>query len=208
MLSLSPASAQSTDNISALVDAAKESGARVIIVDPAGDQAAAEAAKPAGGTAALLRARAEFQRIIQAMNSAPSEIMATLNNHGGGTGTGWVFTALLLGIIYLVIGYVGERLFSGWARRRFMSFFHEQPRDRAEKIGYLIVRAVMMAIGVFVMAVIALALAAIFAGSNEAFWITQRVLIFWVFLARTILVMIFNLTSPDAPSPSRLAFLR
>ncbi len=205
-LALSTGQAQVPPGMSSLVDAAKESGARVIIVEPEGEAAAAETAKRITIASALLAARDEFQRIVQAMNTAPSEMAATLNSHGNGSGAGWVFTAVLLGIIYLLIGYGGERLFSNWARQRFMYLFHEEPKDRAEKIGYLIVRSVMMSIGVAVMAMIALVLAALFSGDNEAVWTTQRVMIAWVFLIRAVLVLIFNLTSPDAPSHRALHF--
>ena len=206
MLAVSVSHAQMPPGISNLVDAAKESGARVIIVEPEGEAAAAEAAKPAGLTNALLQAREEFQRTIARAAAAPSEMAATLNSQGGGTGTGWVITAILLGIIYLLIGYGGERLFSNWARQRFMNLFNPQPKDRAEKIGYLIVRAVMMTIGVAVMAVIALILAAAFSGENQAVWTTQRVMISFVFLVRVILVLIFNLTAPDAPTHRSIHF--
>ena len=206
MLAVSVSHAQLPPGISNLVDAAKESGARVIIVEPEGEAAAAETAKPAGLTNALLRAREEFHQTIAAARAAPSEMAATLNSQGGGTGTGWVFTAVLLGIIYLLIGYGGERLFSNWARQRFMNLFNPQPKDRAEKIGYLIVRAVMMTIGVALMAVIALILAAAFAGENQAIWTTHRVMISWVFVVRAILVLIFNLTAPDAPTHRALHF--
>jgi small-conductance mechanosensitive channel len=197
--------AQTSDDLSTLVEAAKESGSRVIIVDPSGTMDKPPAAKVPTGTAALLAARDELVRIIEAMRLAPGQMTATLDRHGGGQGAGWVLPAVLLGIVYLLIGYGGERLFANWGRRRFMYLFNAEPKDRAERIGYLIVRAIMMFIGVAVMAGVALVLAALFAGGDKAVWTTQRVLITYVFLVRAILVLIFNLVAPDAASHRSIA---
>ena len=197
VLSIGPGSAQTKDDLSALVDAARESGARVIIVDPSGSLETPEAAKPLTSSAALLAARDELVRIIGAMRDAPGEMAATLDRHGGGQGAGWVLPAVLLGIVYLLIGYGGERLFSNWGRQHFMYLFGDVPRDRAERIGYLIVRALLMVIGVAIMAGVALVLAALFDKGHEAVWTTQRVLITYVFIVRAILVLIFNLVAPD-----------
>ena len=206
VLSTGPALAQSQDSLSALVEAARKSGMEVIIIDPNKQAEAGEAKASAAGAEAMLAARDELIRVLGTLGQAPAEMAATLDRHGGGDGSGWVLIAVLLAIIYLMIGYGGERLFSNWGRQHFMHLFNEVPKDRAEKIGYLIVRAVMMTIGVVVMAMIALVLAALFSGDNEPVWITQRVMITYVFLARLILVMIYNMTAPDAASHRSLTF--
>ncbi len=200
VLAIGSSAAQSKDDLSALVDAARESGARVIIVDPSGGLEKPEAANPLTEGAALLAARDELLRIIGAMRGAPGEMAATLDRHGGGQGAAWVLPAVLLGFVYLLLGYGGERLFANWGRRHFMYLFNKEPKDRAERIGYLIVRALMMLVGVAIMAGIALVLAALFAGGDKAVWTTQRVLITYVFLVRGVLVLIYNLVAPDAAS--------
>ena len=190
--------AQTDEKLSAIVEAARESGSRVIIVDPSGTLNKPEETEPRTITTTLLATRDEFVRIVAAMRSAPGEMIETLDRHGGGQGAGWVIPAVLLGIVYLLVGYAGERLISSWGRQHFMYLFNEKPKNRAERIGYLIVRAVMMLIGVATTAVIALILAALFAGGDEAVWATQRSLIVYVFIIRAVLAVIFNLVAPDA----------
>jgi small-conductance mechanosensitive channel len=199
-----PAVAQNDNDLSALVDAARKSGARVVIVDPSGTEAA-EAAKPLTSGAALLAARDEFVRIVGAMRDAPAEMAATLDRHGGGRGGGWVLSAVLFGIVFLIVGYALERLFLRWAGRHFLDMFHKEPANRAERIGYLIVRTIVMLAGVTIMAGIALVLAAVSSAGDQAAWITQRVLISHVFLVRAILAFIFNLVAPDTARHRALA---
>ena len=204
VLATCPASAQTNDDLSALVDAARKSGARVVIVDPVGTEAA-EAARPLTSSAALLAARNEFVRIVGAMRDAPAQIAATLDRHGGGQGTGWVLSALLFGFVFLIVGFALERLFLRWAGRHFLDMFHQEPANRAERIGYLIVRTIVMLVGVTIMAGAALVLAAVSSAGDQAAWITQRVLISHVFLVRAILAFIFNLVAPDTPTHRALA---
>ncbi|MCC2113940.1 MAG: hypothetical protein KDJ16_18030, partial [Hyphomicrobiales bacterium] len=200
-----PAYAQSDDALTAIVDAAKASGARVVIIDPGADTAAADT--PARSSRdILLDARAEFIRILGRVGELPGAISAAITSQETTEGqSGWIFLAVLAAVLYLAIGYLGEHYFRAWARRRFLNLFRATPENRAERIGYLIVRAILMLFGAAITTAIALTLSGVLDHSNAVVGELQRILIVFVFLARAVLILIFNLTAPDAASHRSVA---
>jgi len=111
---------------------------------------------------------------------------------------------LLYGAIFAVIGFLAKRYVEAWGYRQFEYLFRAVPNNRAEKIAYLLSRAVLQSIGVFTMFGISAALAIIFQHSvvQRADFLLPVSVVTLVFIGATIFQ---NLLAPNLHSHRLLA---
>jgi len=79
----------------------------------------------------------------------------------------WHLEITFYSLLFMIAGYFVATLISRWGRQHFVHLFNAQPKDRAEKIGYLLVTGIMKSISVAGFAVAAFGVSMIF-DSGEA----------------------------------------
>ena len=142
--------------IETLVEQARDDGYQVILVPPGG---AGVAETVAGGTdimsiTARIETRAQSARdrlvvILSGLDAFPAQLMAVIERHGKTSGAYWPALALALVAVFLMIGWGVERVVDRWLHSHFQYASSATSADRAGKISYLLLRAVMRALTVF-----------------------------------------------------------
>ncbi len=134
---------------------AAETGGTVVVVGPPAAPAA-QAAAPVGPASLLAVAsevRARTAAILAGAPALPGKVWETLSHAGAGHGGAWIALALLLAAVAVGAGlYARSRLRQG-ARGWLPRFYDRPPRDRAEKVGALLVRVAVdwAAVGAFLL---------------------------------------------------------
>ena len=123
---------------------ARESGATVIVVDPAQKKVVSteDNLKNVGATSGKLRENAK--RILGNAKNFFTSLGSALEKAAPGEGVSWIWKGIGLGIIALAIGYWIGRLAENWGRTTFAGVYNPNPSLRSEKIGYLLFRAFML----------------------------------------------------------------
>ncbi len=197
-----PARAQlSETQIETLTTQAKESGATIVVIQPDSEKVAEESADLLD----TIKLKLAFEGILREADHLPERLMATVERAGNGSAQ-WLLPTILFGAVFIAIGMGIERLFSRWARNHFMYLFNPVPKDRAERIGYLILRFLIRSSGAIAAAVVAYVLSLAVARGHPAPFATQSTAIWTVMGIRLVLAGFHNLLAPDAPSHRMLTF--
>lgn len=194
------------DSLQPLVEQARKDGMTVVIMSPAQPDAPAAAPAPGARTGAAmtdvgLRLREEVRRLVIHSPNIPDRIIAALERASPDGKPWWIIWPILVAVLGILAGILPARYLGIWMRDNFRPMFVPNPRDRADKVGYLLFRAMSLAIAVSIMFVCGMVVAIIFDTGHEPSRQTIFVIIvawtFWQMLRRVIL---FNLFAPDAPS--------
>ena len=130
----------------------------------------------------------------------PSEISQTLADASRGESASWHLMSVLVILGCMTIGYLAARTTDRWGRQHFVYLFNPTPADRAEKIGYLLLRTVMMSlhVGIFAALTSFLVLAIDYGGEigrYTGFAMVGIVASIWL-----VYIVFLNVLAPDAPS--------
>ncbi len=178
---INPAIAQSENAASPadfeqLIDSAKEKGLNVIVISPNDDK---DEVVDTGPSIAdnILKIRSEISRIIgkapQAFNIIYERFHALSPD---GTLT-WLWWAIATAIAGIVIGSGPAYAIRRWNQKYFRGLYNRDPQNRAEKITYLLYRALLILVNVSLMAVVAITVAVIFDSGHQPSRVTIGVII-------------------------------
>jgi small-conductance mechanosensitive channel len=153
-------------------------------------------------TAVLVR-----ERLAEIFIAVPDlgENISTLLVSSSPTGSpGWHVLQLAFGVIFAGIGILAKRYVESWGYRQFEYLFHNVPGNRAEKIAYLLSRALLQFVGVCIMFAVSAALAIIFQQSTvqRADFLLPVSLVTLIFLGS---IIFQNLLAPNLHSHRLLA---
>jgi len=205
------ASTAEADTLKALepfLEKARDSGATVIVVDPAVKPAEPPKSMQDQGAVMMeraLKARAELRRIVTssgAFLSRVDEALAAVSPNGMLSWMGW---AAIISLLAVAVGLAAGIWVQRWGRGHFAHLYNADPTDRADKLAYLLLRAVFMALAVIVFAVVALLVLVILAPSSEVIRQTGIVVILSVCFVWSTRLVFFNILAPDAPSHRMIA---
>ena len=159
--SIQPASAQTdsqiVEELEPLLDTAREKGLSVIVVSPSDDDKPEQTGPSMGDQA--LKVRSELFRILTKAPDLWSSIIKTLTRVSpDGTFT-WLGIAVLTAIGGILVGTGPTILIRNWNRKYFSGLFNPEPQSRAEKITYLMLRALLILLNVSAMFLIAVTIA-------------------------------------------------
>jgi small-conductance mechanosensitive channel len=194
-------SGAAADKYAPLVEQAKKDGATVIIITP-GEQEAEAAAPPAAGmTSTGVKLREEIRRLIVTSPDMPRRVASALEIISPDGSLGWLAIAVVTALAALLIGSIPRRLIGIWGREYFRYMWNPNPRDDAERIGYLLFRAALQTLYTVLLFGVAMLVAIVFDWGHEASRSTIFVIVVG-FCAWRILreVIAFNLLAPDVPS--------
>ena len=200
-----PAFAQtscSAKDLKPLIDSAGKTGGRVVCVDTGAKTPAASMSTVDLGTRAfdtMVRTRERLKELVLDSGKALPNMGAVLKSHSPRGSLLWIVHGILLGIAAAAIGmWVSLRL-RQWAQRAFQRNTSPTHVNAAEKLGYLLFRALTMLIGATVMVLIAFAIVLALDFDNRAVRITAGVIVLGVAGLRVIHLIFFNILAPDLP---------
>ena len=198
----------------ALVAEAQAGGNKVVVIEaPAGGLAAPQVEQgPALGPGLgsvihdrALEVRDHLRDILAGAADFASHAGATIQAQSGDGDSLWPLFALFTAALFLLAGTAVEWPYRRWAAARFESLFAAPPRSRAEKIGYLLLRATSQYVGVKVQMTVALLLAVVF-DAGEAHLGTTHFIVFGVVGALRLAHIFFeNLLASATPAYRVLA---
>ncbi len=204
MAIFNPALAQDQDaspaDFEQLIDSAKEKGLSVIVISPEKDNKIIEDTGPSIGENAL-KIRSELKRIISKAPQAFSIIMKRFQTLSPDGTLNWLWQAIAIAIAGIIIGIGPTYLVRRWNQKYFKSLYNPEPENRAEKISYLLYRALLILVNVCIMAIVAILVAVVFDSGHLPTRATIGVIL-GAYLAYRIFrhVILFNLIAPDIPS--------
>ncbi len=112
---------------------------------------------------------------------------------------------MIVALSLVLVGYLVARGIEAWGRRQFVYLFNDQPVDRAERIFYLLVRALLLLFSTAVMWGTAM-LGAVMIQDHD----TQRATFLFVITAFTVVramrIVFLNILAPDVPSHRLIVF--
>lgn len=201
---VSPSHAQSASSeqvdIQPVIDNAKENGMSVIVISP---PAAEEVEVETGPTLQeqALKVRSELFKMIAAAPDLPSAIYNTLAGATPEGGLTWLVYAILIAVAGIAIGTVPAYALRKMNQERFRNLYSADVETRAEKITYLMLRALIILFNLSIMAIVAIVVAIIFDFEHRPTRGTIGVII-GVYMVYRIFrhVVLFNMLAPDTPS--------
>ena len=182
-----------------LLDRAKQDGLNVIIVSPnAAENEVVETGESYQERG--LRLRREVIRIASSAPQAWHEMIATLRA-ASPDGTWWwlIFSLAIAALGQLVVWGI-RNLLANINKKNLERLFVAEPKNRSEKIGFLLARAFLIACNLFLGFLAAIVVALIFDYDHEPSRATIFIIIvaftsYWMFRA----VILFNIIAHDLP---------
>ncbi|MTI19114.1 mechanosensitive ion channel family protein [Rhodobacteraceae bacterium RKSG542] len=142
----------------------------------------------------------EGQRIVQEIPSAFDEMAKALANAHPDGKTGWLYRALLIAVGAVLVGYISNRVVQRWARNQFLHLYRPNPEGRAEKIGYLLTRALIMVAALVVSAIVSGTIILVLLVGHPPSRMTAMMFLGIYLLIRIVRIVALNLLAPDTPS--------
>lgn len=146
-----------------------------------------------------------IKALLAALPGLPAQIATILSSTSPTGSAVWHLMWLAVGCIIALAGYFIARFIDQWGKRQFKNLFNPQPADRAEKIFYLLARAVLQTVVVVVMFAVG-ALLALLIQRDPISLNTMLMVVAIASVARFGRVIFMNLLAPDTPSHRLLAF--
>jgi len=201
----SQSSLQTDPSLQPMIDAARQEGVRVIVIDP--DVPPARTIDPTSDVrASAARLRTQFRQVVRATPDFFANIMKTLSDRSPDGSSWWLWRSLLIATGGLLLGRVLAVFLSRWSRENFRDRFDYAAKNRADKIGYLMFRAFLALVISLIMVATAALVALIFDSGHDASYGTIGVIIVCTFTYVMFRYVVFsNLIAADVPSHRMLA---
>ena len=147
-----------------------------------------------------LEVRSALEQVLAAAPHLRADIEETIRSQSSNGQLDWIWGTLLLSAVAIAAGLGGQRLVTLWGRRQFATLYSWDTRQRADKITYLFLRALVMLVGLVVFAAIAgvllLALNREADIAHKAGILLLGVSTFYLFLR----IVFLSLLAPDEPA--------
>jgi small-conductance mechanosensitive channel len=145
-----------------------------------------------------LSARDNLKQIISELPTFPETALATLRSHGADQALGWLPTTLFSVLIAVGFGFGALSLVARWGRKQFVYLYKPDVYTRADKITYLLLRALLMAAGLIVFFAVSSVIFLAIGGGMKAANQTALVVISTTALFLFLRIVFLNLLAPDA----------
>ncbi len=183
-----------------LIDSAKDKGLNVIVISPNDEKAVIKDNGPSLADN-VLTIRSELGRIISKAPQTFSIINKRFHTLSPDGTLNWLWLAIAIAIAGIVIGSVPTYAIRRWNQSYFKSIFNPNPQNRAEKIYYLLFRALLILVTLSIMVIVAIIIAIIFDSAHPPSRATIGVIIGAYATYKLFRhVILFNLLAPDVPS--------
>ncbi len=193
--------------LQALLERAREAGARVVVIEVAPGVLGADPENVAGQPgemaqiqARALAARAELGAILAESPEFFGRVFDKIQSHDPAGALSWPLVAAAWVAVFLLVGLGAERLFHLWGRPHFQYLFNSQPRNDAEKIAYLLLRGFMQFVGLAIQIGVALLILLALDTGQQHVRATGLTVIAAVGFLRALTIFFGNLLAVDTPS--------
>ncbi|KZM49330.1 mechanosensitive ion channel protein [Labrenzia sp. OB1] len=152
-----------------------------------------------------VEARDEFKLIVGEIPTIHQSMLNILRTHGEDQGLGWLPAALADVAIAIAVGLAAYALLSRWGHRQFEFLYKADVYSRSDKIIYLYLRALLMAVGVALFFAVGSVVYLILGTGLQAANETALVVLSVVSVFMLLRVIWLNLLAPDAETHRLLA---
>ncbi|MEJ8474649.1 mechanosensitive ion channel family protein [Roseibium algae] len=160
---------------------------------------AAEASVEKYGRNALL-ARDVMREIVGNAPGLGDAIETTLRSKGANGGLYWLSSTLMVVAIAIAVGLAAYSLVLSWGRRQFAHLYEQEVHQRADKVGYLFLRAILMTAGLVVFVCVSGLLLLFLKLGSESGQQTAFVILGVMTLFLFLRIVFLNLLAPYSPS--------
>ncbi|MGI9365080.1 MAG: mechanosensitive ion channel family protein [Rhizobiaceae bacterium] len=166
-LATSKNEAAPSSGLELLLDEARKDGSTVIVVQPPKKDASISGTASSLRAQSFLNARKEVRAILLSSPQLLSNIQGTLKAASPDGGWFWLFRAVGTALLGLVIGWYATRPIIRWAIRNVFTKTDIDPETSADRISYLLSRALFALIYVLVYLAVAMLVAIILDSGHE-----------------------------------------
>lgn len=143
-----------------------------------------------------VKARDEFKRILANGPQLRAQMAATLAAQDEDGTTDWVWDSILVMLAGVISGIAALTLFYRWTRKQFGYIYKEEVFERADKLAYLFLRALIMTSGLLVFVAVAGLVVLVLNRGPEAANQTAIVAITFYALFRFLRIVLFAILAP------------
>lgn len=191
---------EAPSTLAPLVEQARKDGMTVVIMTP-GDEAKPAVPPDDSMTDLGFKLRNETKRLMVSAPEIPRRLEFALEIASPNGSMFWLLQSVAIAIGGILLGFIPTRLIQHWGREHFRYMFDPEPRDRAEKIAYLLFRALVLALNTFMLFAVAMLVAIVFdTGHLPSRYTTFTIIGYYVIWRAIRVVVLFNLLAPDIPS--------
>lgn len=191
---------EAPSTLAPLVEQARKDGMTVVILTPGEDATAA--AQPDNSMADIgFTLRNETKRLMLSAPEIPRRLEFALQIASPDGSITWLFQSIAIAIGGILLGFIPARLIQHWGREHFRYMYDPAPRDRAEKIAYLLFRASVFTLNTILLFAVAMLVAIVFdTGHLPSRYTTFTIIAYYTIWRAIRVVVLFNLIAPDIPS--------
>ncbi len=167
---------ETTDTVSGLdllLDEARRDGSTVVVIGPGNNATGTDASTSNMRAEMFLKARKRIKEIIQSSPQLVGNLMGTLKAASPDGSWFWMFRALGTALLGLVIGWYATRPIIKWSFSNLLAQPDIEPQTTADKIAYLLSRAMFALIYVIIYFAVAMLVAIILDSGHEP---TRRII--------------------------------
>ena len=146
------------------------------------------------------RLRERIVEVVSAVPGFPQQAMETLASASPDGSASWYFEVLLHTLAYIAVGLAVGFLVKRWGRQHFAHLYNPTPRDRSEKLAYLLTSCALMLLNVIAFVMVTLVMIVLFDTHGAAARDSQLLAIGVVAAVWTVHIAFRNLLAPDAAS--------
>ncbi len=156
--------------------------------------------------AALEAVRGQLREAIAEAPDLPDDIAAAIEQEAPAGAGNWLPAALAVGAVSILVGFIADWLFQKWARRRWLSRLPAVPEHLHERIGWLLICAVIGVAGAIVLGLAAFVAKEIAHGMAPYAHRTVMIMIAAAVLARAFTAIVKCIIAPHMPHQRVLNF--
>ena len=186
-----PAAPATTATPAPTAPTAPPSVAAAIAEDVAADQVALDET--------IEQIRVELRAAVAAAPGLPSQLESAMAKAGDGGAANWLPITVLIGLATLFVGWLADHFFQRWARRRWLARLPTVPEELHQKIGYLLICALIGIVGAVVLGAVAWAINEAVHGENPHAHRTVLIMITAAVLAGAFISILRCLFAPHMP---------
>lgn len=147
-----------------------------------------------------LSARDNLRSIIQQLPNFRQTALSTLRSHGENQDLSWLPATLVSVLIAVGFGLAALNLVGRWGRKQFVYLYKPDAYSRADKITYLLLRAILMAAALIVFFAVGTLIFLTIGGGTKAANQTALVVLSTTSLFLFLRIVFLNLLAPDTPT--------
>ena len=160
---LSSDSGDEENQLEKYLDQARQDGATVIVIAPKGeDEQVAEPMIMPTSSEQLLRARWAFMQILHNSTNFFDSVRTVIHDASPDGTHNWLIQALLTALAGIAAGIAAAKLMQRWLKAHFAYIYDPNPETRADKISFLLFRALLITLHTLLFFGIAILVAVIF----------------------------------------------